>query len=93
MFRGMTKFVCDECGHEFSGMDCEYRCTVLTAPVRCPKCGSWHTYPIDTNGPIIRFLDFLIPKSHIKSYNAKAIYQSIWEDIDAYNTKEQENKF
>lgn len=45
MFRGMTKFVCDDCGHKFKGMDCEYLATVCTAPVKCPKCGSWHTMP------------------------------------------------
>lgn len=41
----MIKFVCDDCGHKFEGMDCEYQATVYTAPVRCPQCGSWHTYP------------------------------------------------
>lgn len=41
----MTKFVCDDCGHKFEGMDCEYQATAITAPVRCPKCGSWHTMP------------------------------------------------
>lgn len=45
MFRGMTEFVCNDCGHKFVGMDCEYQATVYTAPVKCPKCGSWHTLP------------------------------------------------
>ena len=34
MFRGMTKFTCDDCGNKFMGMDCEWRCTVYTAPVK-----------------------------------------------------------
>lgn len=46
MFRGMTKFTCDDCGNKFMGMDCEWRCTVYTAPVKCPKCGSMHTLSI-----------------------------------------------
>lgn len=45
MLRGMTKFVCDDCGHKFKGMDCELWATAYTAPVRCPQCGSWHTMP------------------------------------------------
>lgn len=45
MFRGMRKFVCDDCGHKFEGMDCEYQATAFSAPVKCPECGSWHTYP------------------------------------------------
>ena len=44
MFRGMTKFTCDDCGNKFMGMDCEWRCTVYTAPVKCPKCGSLKTH-------------------------------------------------
>ena len=27
------------------GMDCEWMATAYTAPVKCPKCGGWHTYP------------------------------------------------
>ena len=46
----MIKFVCDDCGHKFEGMDCEYCASVYTAPVKCPKCGSWHTMPSGING-------------------------------------------
>ena len=45
MFRGFTQFVCDDCGHKFTGPDMEWMCTVYPAPVKCPKCGGWHTYP------------------------------------------------
>ena len=45
MLRGVCTFVCDDCGHRFKGMDCEWMATAYTAPVKCPKCGGWHTYP------------------------------------------------
>lgn len=45
MFRGMTTFVCDNCGHRFKGMDIEWNATILTQPQKCPECGSWHTRP------------------------------------------------
>lgn len=45
MFRGFTQFVCDDCGHKFTGPDMEWMCTVYPAPVKCPKCDGWHTYP------------------------------------------------
>ena len=45
MFRGMTNFVCDNCGHKFKGMDIEWRATALSQPLKCPNCGSCHTCP------------------------------------------------
>ncbi len=45
MLRGMTTFKCHDCGHTFRGPDIEYMATVLTAPQKCPKCGSMHTCP------------------------------------------------
>ena len=45
MIRGMTRFKCNECGNKFMGIDMEWCATAYTAPVRCPKCGSIHTYP------------------------------------------------
>ena len=45
MLRGITTFVCDDCGHKFKGMDCEWGATIYTYPVRCPNCGSMHTCP------------------------------------------------
>ena len=46
MFRGFTQFVCDDCGHKFTGPDMEWMCTVYPAPVKCPKCGGWHNISI-----------------------------------------------
>lgn len=46
MFIGMTTFKCDACGHKFTGMAFEWCCTIFTAPVKCPECGSWHTAPL-----------------------------------------------
>lgn len=45
MLRGITTFVCDNCGNKFKAMDIEWRCTVLSQPMKCPKCGSYHTMP------------------------------------------------
>ncbi len=45
MFRGTCEFTCDNCGNKFVGMDCEWCATILTAPMKCPKCGSMHTCP------------------------------------------------
>lgn len=45
MFRGMTTFVCDNCGYKFKGMNLEWNATALSQPLKCPKCGSYHTSP------------------------------------------------
>lgn len=45
MFRGITTFVCDKCGHKFKGLDVEWNATIFSAPQRCPNCGSFHTSP------------------------------------------------
>lgn len=45
MFRGFTKFQCDNCGKKFRALDCEYAATIYSAPQRCPECGSMHTAP------------------------------------------------
>lgn len=45
MLRGKTLFICDECGNKFRDLDFEYMASVLTTPMKCPKCGSYHTYP------------------------------------------------
>lgn len=45
MIRGTKTFVCDDCGHKFKGMDIEWCATALSQPLRCPKCGSYHTCP------------------------------------------------
>lgn len=50
MLRGIRKFVCDDCGHEFKGLDIEWNATAASAPVKCPKCGSYHTAPSSSGG-------------------------------------------
>jgi DNA-directed RNA polymerase subunit RPC12/RpoP len=50
MLRGKRIFVCDECGHKFWGMDFEWNATTLSQPLKCPKCGSWHTRPVSIFG-------------------------------------------
>ena len=70
MFRGFTQFVCDDCGHKFTGPDMELMCTVYTAPVKCPKCGGWHTYPSGFH--------VCLPFGGLFSLN-KRIYRRIWK--------------
>jgi phage FluMu protein Com len=45
MFIGYRKFRCYECNHVFRGPAAEYHATVLISPIRCEKCGSFHTAP------------------------------------------------
>lgn len=45
MIRGKTLFICDECGNKFRDLDFEYMASAFTTPMKCPKCGSYHTYP------------------------------------------------
>ena len=45
MIRGKRRFVCDDCGHKFKGLDIELLATVYSQPLRCPNCGSYHTCP------------------------------------------------
>ena len=45
MLRGKISFKCDDCGHTFEAFDIEWRATVYSQPMRCPKCGSRHTMP------------------------------------------------
>lgn len=40
MDRGIYKYKCSDCGHEFIGIYMELNCTAASVPVRCPKCGS-----------------------------------------------------
>ena len=70
MFRGFTQFVCDDCGHKFTGPDMEWMCTVYPAPVKCPKCGGWHTYPSGFH--------VCLPFCGLFGLN-KRIYRRIWK--------------
>lgn len=49
MLRGKRTFICDNCGHKFEGFDIEWNCTAFSAPLKCPKCGSFHTYPYSSS--------------------------------------------
>lgn len=40
MLRGTKTFKCEKCGHIFEGPDIEQNATIVSAPVRCPKCGN-----------------------------------------------------
>ena len=64
MLRGITTFVCDNCGHKFRGLDIEWRATIHSQPLKCPKCGSYQTRPI-------RFIDSII--NNILRYGKKYI--------------------
>lgn len=76
MLRGVCTFVCDDCGHRFKGMDCEWMATAYTAPVKCPKCDSMHTYPSSYN--IAFSLGGLFGLK-------KTFYRKIWKSIDERN--------
>lgn len=56
MLRGITTFVCDNCGHRFKGMDIEWNATAFSQPLKCPKCGSMNTHPI--GGSLLEPLKF-----------------------------------
>ena len=73
MLRGMKKFTCDACKNKFMGMDYEWGCTAYTAPVKCPKCGSMHTYPSG--------IDIALPLGGLFGLK-KAFYRKIWKHID-----------
>lgn len=42
MDRGIYKYKCSDCGHEFIGIDMELNCTSASVPVKS-KCGSLNT--------------------------------------------------
>ena len=47
MFRDTSIFICDNCEHIFKALDIEYNCMALSTPQKCPKCGSYHTMPVN----------------------------------------------
>lgn len=69
MFRGYCTFVCDDCKTRFTAMDIEYACTTYSAPMKCPGCGSMHTYP--KRPFLLSFLGL-----------DKRVYKSIWKRMD-----------
>ena len=46
MIKGKTIFRCTNCHKVFVGIDVELMATALSAPIKCPKCGSDHTLPL-----------------------------------------------
>lgn len=67
MIRGFTRFKCNECSKKFWGLAFEWRATALIAPLQCPQCKSFHTYPVGILG--------------LGTGKAK-LYKEIWESID-----------
>lgn len=74
MIRGTITFICDNCHERFEALDIEYQASALSAPMQCPKCGSWHTMPYN-------FFDKLFGGSHRK------IYEIIWKKRDELDSK------
>jgi DNA-directed RNA polymerase subunit RPC12/RpoP len=68
MYRGQTLFKCTQCGKRFMGPDIELAATVLTAPCKCPQCGSIRTRPS-------RLVNLF-------SWTSDFTYRKIWEDME-----------
>lgn len=73
MLRGTRTFICDNCGHKFEGFDIEWNCTAFSAPLKCPKCGSFHTYPYSSSGGF--FFGWGSDKS---------MYENIWKLMNVW---------
>lgn len=69
MVFGTTTFKCDDCGHKFIGPATEWCATACIAPVKCPKCGSMHTYPAGWRNPMT-------------SVFGPGFYPKIWKHYD-----------
>ena len=70
MVIGTTTFKCDECGNKFKALATEWCATCYIAPMRCPKCGTMHTYPVGINN----LGGILGPDS---------VYRKIWKSQDS----------
>lgn len=75
MVRGILPFYCSECGKHFMGPDIELGASVLSAPLECPRCGSWHTRP----------------GSPLPAKIANQKYKKIWELTDNQKKYEHSN--
>ena len=73
MLRGLYKYVCKDCGHKFIGADIELNATAASVPVKCPKCGSMHTYPSSYN--------IAFPLGGLFGLK-KSFYRKIWKLLD-----------
>lgn len=79
MVRGITRFKCNGCGNKFKGLDIEWNATVYTAPVRCPKCGNMHTYPVG----LFNISNLIGPSP---------IYKMIWKREDEWRKEKKINR-
>ena len=68
MYRGIIKFVCNDCGNKFKAPDIEWGATIYSVPQPCPKCGGMHTRPD-------RSLNFLVLLDYFT-------YKRLWKEID-----------
>ena len=68
MYRGIIKFVCNDCGNKFKAPDIEWLATIYSVPQPCPKCGGMHTRP-DRCLNILGLSDYFI-------------YKRLWKEID-----------
>lgn len=50
MFRGISTFICDNCGRKFKGLNIEWKATIFATPQQCPICLSYHTRPTSLFG-------------------------------------------
>ena len=46
-----TFFKCFDCDNTFEGERHDWNHSPITAPDKCPKCGSLHTWPYNTDFP------------------------------------------
>ena len=76
MVRGVITFYCSECENRFEGIDAEWHCTVFTAPLKCPRCGSWHTRPWTG--------------SFVPAEFGNERYKPIWDQSDRERVKAEE---
>ena len=67
MIIGYRTFICDDCKNRFKSIAMEYACTCIPAPVRCPMCGSWHTYTTGLFGGLV---------------GPSSAYRKIWAERD-----------
>ena len=89
MFRDTSIFICDNCEHIFKALDIEYNCMALSTPQKCPKCGSYHTMPVnDLDFPVKTIYEGIWEKQDKTSNNNATCYYP--SDILAKSLKERE---
>lgn len=80
MYRGLTIFVCTNCGHLFKSHNLEYKATWLSVPQRCPQCGSIRTMPINdmesTYKPLWEEMEKIEKEKEEKRLRAEAIREA-----------------